>query len=395
MKKSLEGLKVIDLSTFMSGPYMSMVLGDLGAEIIKIEQPENGDSSRQIPPYFHEGESLYYISLNRNKKSLSLNLNSTKGKDIFYKLIETADIVIENYRPGITKKLGIDYEQVKKINPKIIYCSITAYGPEGPYGNRPAYDLIVQALSGAMSMTGQADSGPLRLGVPMGDLAGSMWALVGTLAALQYREKSGEGQFIDVSLLDSLTSLITYPALYYSYAGEIAEPLGSGHQAIVPFQAFKTQDYYLAVTCANEKFWRLLCDALNMSELTKDPRFITMGDRLKNKNILNAILNEVFSTKTSAEWESILSEGGVPCAPVNTIDKTFEDPALNHREMVISIDHLGEKLKFFGNPLKMSKTPITEYQSPPCLGENNTDVLGKYLGFSEEEVAALKKDNTM
>lgn len=312
MKKALEGIRVLDLTTFMSGPYASMVLGDLGAEVIKIEEPGNGDASRQIPPYFHEGESLYYISLNRNKKGVTLNLNAEQGKNLFYGLVQKADIVIENFRPGVTKKLGVDYERLKTINPRIIYCSITAYGPEGPYGQRPAYDLIIQALSGSMSMTGEEGTGPLRLGVPMGDLAGSMWAIVGILSALQYREKTGEGQLVDISLLDSLTALVTYPALYFSHGGEMAKPLGSGHQAIVPFQAFQTKDYYLAVTCANEKFWGLLCQALGMPELATDPRFVKMGDRLRNKKELNAILNKVFSEKTNAEWKKSSAKRGSP-----------------------------------------------------------------------------------
>lgn len=395
MKKALAGMKVVDLTTFMSGPFASMVLGDLGADIVKIEEPGNGDASRQIPPYFHEGESLYYISLNRNKKSLSLNLNTEKGKEILYKLVKDADILIENYRPGVTKKLGVDYERIKAINPKIIYCSITAYGPDGPYGKRPAYDLIIQALSGSMSMTGQEGTGPLRLGVPMGDLAGSMWALVGILAAVQHREKTGEGQLVDISLLDSLTALITYPALYYSYGGEMAKPLGSGHQAIVPFQAFKTKDYYLAVTCANEKFWELLCQALERQDLVSNPRFAKMGDRLKNKDELNAILNDVFSSKTNAEWETILSKGGVPFAPVNTIDRVFDDPALQHRGMIISVDHFGKELRFFGNPVKLSETPITQYRTPPRLGADNEEVLGEYLGLSAEDVSTLKKEGSL
>jgi len=395
MERALEGIRVLDLTTFMSGPFASMVLGDLGAEIIKIEQPGKGDASRQIPPYFHEGESLYYISLNRNKKSVTLNLNTEKGKDILYELVRKVDIVIENYRPGITKKLEIDYERLKEINPRIIYCSITGYGPEGPYGRRPAYDLTIQALSGAMSMTGAERTGPLRLGVPMGDLAGSMWALVGILAALQHQKKTGEGQYVDISLLDSLASLITYPALYCSYGGEIAGPLGSGHQAIVPFQAFKTKDYYLAIVCANEKFWGLLCQALETPELVSDARFATMGDRLKHKEALTAILNDAFSQKTNEEWETILSEAGVPFAPINTIDKVFTDLAITHREMVISVDHCGEELRFFGNPVKMSETPITDYETPPRLGADNEEILGQYLGLSSDDLAALKNEGSL
>jgi crotonobetainyl-CoA:carnitine CoA-transferase CaiB-like acyl-CoA transferase len=222
-----------------------------------------------------------------------------------------------------------------------------------------------------------------------------MWALVGILAAVQHREKTGEGQFVDISLLDSLTAFITYPALYFSYGGEVAKPLGSGHQAIVPFQAFKTKDYYLAVTCANEKFWELLCQALDIPDLASDPRFTKMGDRLKNKDELNALLNDLFSRKTNAEWETILSKGGVPFAPVNTIDKVFDDPALQHRGMIISVDHSGKELRFFGNPVKMSETPITQYRTPPRLGADNEEVLGEYLGLSAEDISALKKEGSL
>jgi crotonobetainyl-CoA:carnitine CoA-transferase CaiB-like acyl-CoA transferase len=343
-----------------------MILGDLGAEVIKIEQPNEGDSSRHVPPYFHEGESLYYISLNRNKKSVTLNLTTEEGKEILSEL-------------------------VKKINPQIISCSISAFGPSGPYGSRPAYDLTIQALSGAMSMTGEEGRGPLRLGVPMGDLAGSMWAVAAILAALHHKQKTGQGQQVDVSLLDSLIAFVTYPALYYSYGRELAKPLGSGHQAIVPFQAFKTKDYYLAVTCPRQKFWVLLCEALEVPELISDPRFLNMEGRLKNKEELNPILNSIFRKKTSAEWEEILVKAGVPCAPVNTIDKVFLDPAIQERGMVISVDHFGEELRLFGNPIRMSETPIVEYRTPPRLGADNREVFVNLLGYSPEKVEEFKE----
>jgi CoA:oxalate CoA-transferase len=391
MQKALEGIRVIDLTTFMSGPFASMILGDLGAEIIKVEQPDGGDASRHVPPYFHKGESLYYLSLNRNKRSLTVNLATDEGRKIFYELVKKADIVIDNFRPGVLTNLGAGYDRLREINPGIICCSISAFGPEGPYGSRPAYDLIIQALSGAMSMTGEEGRGPMRLGVPMGDLAGSMWAVVGILAALYHRKMTGQGQLVDISLLDSLVSFITYPALYYSYGGEVAKPLGSGHQAIVPFQVFKTKDYYLAVACPREKFWVLLCEALKVSELISDPRFLTMGDRLKNREELYEILNPLFSQKTNAEWEEILVNAGVPCAPVNTIDKVFVDPAIRHRGMVISTDHLGEKLESFGNPIRMSETPIREYHSAPRLGAETRELLEEILEYGPEEVERLKK----
>ena len=389
MQKSLQGIRVIDLTTFMSGPFATMILGDLGAEIIKVEQRPGGDASRSIPPHYHDGECLYYISLNRNKKAITLDLTSVKGKEIFYQLVREADVVMDNFRPGITEKLGVDYPSLKAVNPNIIGCSITAYGSDGPYGQRPAYDLNIQALSGAMSMTGEPGRSPLRLGVPMGDLAASMWSVVGILAALRHRDKEGEGQLVDVALLDSLAAFITYPALYCSYAGEVAGPVGSGHQAIVPFQAFKTKDHFITVSCANEKFWGLLCDALETPEFKSHPRFAKLADRLKNKDELNGILNHIFETRTCQQWSDILGKAGVPFAPVNDISMALEDPAMLHRGAVISVEHSGENLRFFGNPIKMSRTPIDEYRAPPRLGADNRGVMTELLGYSAEEVEKL------
>ena len=392
MEKCLTGVRIIDLTTFMSGPFATMILGDLGAEIIKIEQPGSGDASRHIPPYYHEGECLYYISLNRNKKSVSLNLNTDKGREILYGMVKKADIVMDNFRPGINKKLKVDYQSLKKVNSAIICCSITAFGDKTRYGLRPAYDLTIQAMSGAMSMTGTDDTGPLRMGVPMGDLAGSMWAMGGVLAALRHRDRTGEGQYVSISLLDSLAALITYPALYYSYGGEIAGPLGSGHQAIVPFQAFKTKDYYITVACANEKFWTLLCDTLERPDLKEHPKYLKMGDRLNHRDELNAILNDIFSQKTSVEWEEVLTKGGVPCGKVKRINEVFEDPSIEDQEMVISVDHCGEILRFFGNPIKMSSTPIKEYTTPPKLGINTAEVLSSLMGYSADEIEKLREE---
>ncbi|MBN9459924.1 MAG: CoA transferase [Burkholderiales bacterium] len=395
MKKALEGVRVIDLTTFMSGPFATMILGDLGAEIIKVEQRAVGDASRAIPPHFHDGESLYYISLNRNKKAITLDLNSPRGKEIFLALVRKADVVIDNYRPGITRKLGIDYARLAEVNERIICCSITAYGTDGPYGDRPAYDLNIQALSGSMSMTGEEGRVPLRLGVPMGDLAASMWSTVGILAALRHRDKEGEGQLVDIALLDSLAAFITYPALYFSQANEVAGPVGSGHQSIVPFQAFKTKDQFITVSCANEKFWGVLCDALEAPELKHDPRFARLGDRLKNKGELNAILDRVFESRTCREWSEIFSSFGVPFAPVNAIDKVFDDPALLHRGMVVSVDHSGDDLRMFGNPIKLSRTPIRHYSTPPRLGGDNVSVLTELLDLSVDEVKNLMAEGVI
>lgn len=390
MARPLEQIRVIDLTTTMAGPFGSMVLGDLGAEVIKIEPIDGGDASREIPPYFHDGESMYYISLNRNKRSVTLNLDTDKGKEIFYALVKKSDVVIANFRPGIMTKLKIDYKRLKVINPRIICCSMTAFGEDGPYGRQPAYDLTIQALAGAMSMTGEEGRAPLRLGIPMGDLAASIWAVVGILSALYYRQQTGEGQLVDLSLLDSLVSFITYPALYYSYGGEVAKPLGSGHQSVVPFQAFKTKDHYITVVCGKVKFWQGLCEAAGIQELASDPRFKGMDSRGKHKDELIPILDKIFLQKTTAEWEELLVKAGVPCAPVHTIDQVFTDPAIQNRGMVISMEHFGKTLRLFGSPLKMSASPITEYRTPPKLGADTRQIFTELLGYSQKDIDKLK-----
>ncbi|UCH90044.1 MAG: CoA transferase, partial [Thermoplasmata archaeon] len=354
MKNLLDGVRIIDMSRMLSGPYGSMILADMGAEVIKIEEPVGGDGTRKLGQYYIEGESAYFVSINRNKKSITLNLKTEEGRDIFYRLVEQADVVFDNFRPGILEKLKVDYETLKKINPKIICASVSGFGQDGPYRDRPAFDLILQAIGGAMSITGEPEGDPVRMGIPTGDLAGGMFAAHGVCAALYQREKTGEGCRIDVGLLDSQVSMLTYVAEYVVFGGEIPKPIGSGHQSVVPYQAFKTADIYIVIAVFVEKFWQLLCKVLELEHLTNDPKFETNDKRRENKSELIPILQEKLLTKPGEEWLKLLAEAGVPSGPINTVDKVMEDEQVVARNMVPEIDHPKcGKLKVLGNPIKI------------------------------------------
>ncbi|MBW2146551.1 MAG: CoA transferase [Deltaproteobacteria bacterium] len=395
-KAPLDGIRVLDLTQVMAGPYATMIMGDLGAEVIKVESPDTGEMSRTFPPHFIQETSAYFLSLNRSKKSIVLNLQTHEGKEIFYRMVRKSDVVIYNFRPGIAERLKIDYGILKTVNPDIICCSMTAFGPDGPYGAQPAYDLTIQALSGAMSMTGEPGRSPLRLGIPMGDLAASLYAVVGVVSALYARKaEGGGGQLIDLALLDALFSLITYPAVYYFIGGEIPQPLGSGHQSVVPFQAFPTKDRYITICAPTEKFWSALCGALGREDLANDPRFATAADRLRNKDELHAIMEGILRQKSCEEWYGRLVDAGVPCAPVNTVDHAIHDPAIRHRDMIVEVQHREKKFKMVGNPLKFSGHPPSTYQGPPGLGEHSEEILVNLLGYSREDVKRFREANVI
>jgi len=391
----LFGIRILDLSQLLAGPYGTMILADLGAEVIKIERPGEGDLARGMPPHFFHGESLYFISINRNKKSLTLDLKAKEGLDIFYRLVGLSDVVYDNFRPGILEKLRIDYETLKKINPRIISCSVSGYGQTGPFKDRPAFDLIIQAMGGIMSYTGEPGRMPVRMGAPMGDLAGGIFAAHGILAAIYQREKTGLGQRIDISLLDSQISLLIYRGIYYLLAGEIAQPVGSGHVSAIPIRAFKTRTFDIVIDCNTDKFFQELCDGLGRKELASDPRFRTRADRLKNKDTLYAILEEAFLEKSGEEWVKAL-EGRVPVGPINTVDMALKNPQILARDMVVETTHRsGEKLKLLGNPIKMPQRGKEEFVPPPSLGENNEQILTTLLGLTSSEVQRLREKKIM
>jgi len=325
MRHPLSNVRILDLTLIMAGPYCTLILGDLGAEVIKIERPGVGEGARGVPPHFFEGESAYFIAMNRNKQSMTLDLKSEKGREIFYELTKNSDVVIDNFRPGVVKNLGVDYDTLKKINPKIICCSISGYGQTGPFNDRPAFDLIIQARGGIMSYTGEPGKMPVRMGAPMGDLAGGLFAANGILAALYKREHTGQGQFIDISLLDCQISLLTYRGQYYFVGNEIAKPVGSGHISIHPIRAFKTKTFDIVIDCNTQKIFAELCEVIGAPELSEDPKFNSRENRLKNKEELYNILEKTFLTKTGEEWLKLLDKR-IAIGPINTIDKALSDP---------------------------------------------------------------------
>ena len=391
MSSPLSGVRILDLSQMLAGPFGSMILADLGAEVIKIEKPDGGDIGRGMPPHFFHGESVYFLSVNRNKKSMTLDLKDPKGLAIFYRLVKISDAVFDNFRPGIMEKLRVDYESLKRINPRIISCSISGYGQTGPSKDQPAFDLIIQARGGIMSYTGEPGRMPVRMGAPMGDLTGGVYAAHGVLSALYQREKTGEGQRIDISLLDSQLSLQIYRALYYLYAGEIAGPVGSGHVSAHPIGAFKTKTFDIVIDTNTDKFFQELCERLGCPELASEPRFLTRADRLRNKDALYGILGGIFLRKTGEEWLEKL-EGHLPSGPVNTVDMALSDPQILSRNMVVETNHRsGEKMKLLGNPIKLSAAPDGKPAPPPALGENTDQILRKFLNFSAEEIKILRE----
>lgn len=394
MRPPLEGVRVLDLSTMLAGPFGSMMLGDLGAEVIKVETL-TGDNTRNFPPHFHKGESLYYMSFNRNKKSVTIDLKKEEGRQVFYELVRRSDVVWDNYRDGITKKLKVDYETLREINPAIICCSITAYGENNPYDhNDPTYDLCIQAMSGVLDMTGERDRPPVKLGVPMADLSGGWFGVVGVLAALLSRGVTGRGQKVDISMLDGLSALNCYEAAYLLNTGSVPQRLGTQHRSLVPYQIFRTKDLYIAIVVASDKFWKNLCQALGCPELIDCPEYRDLEGRFQNREKLVEWLESVLTQRTCGEWLDILKAGGVPCAPVNTLEPALREPALLHRGMVVSMDHEGDPVKVLGNPVKLSENP-PRYQCPPRLGQDTAEVLGRLLNYSEERIRRLAEEKTV
>jgi len=396
MPLPLTGVRVIDLTQVLAGPYGGQMLGDLGAEVIKVEQPGQGDNSRKMPPHFINGLSAYYLGLNRNKKSLTLNLKAPEGKNIFMELVKKSDVILDNFRPGVRERLGIDYESLKKLNTRIISCSISGFGQTGPYRDRPALDLIIQAMGGAMSFTGEAGRDPVRMGLPMGDLAGGLFAVHGILAALYHRERTGEGQNIDVALLDCQVALMTYRLQYYFVGGEVPTPIGSGHASAVPIRAYRCKDKYIVIDTVVERIWEALCRALGHAELIADPRFNDRHKRLQHREELDGILEDIFASRTRDEWMEVFTREGVAGGPIFTLDEVVMDPQIQHRRMVVDMDHpVAGRLKATGNPIKMSAVEKYRYDPQPLLGEHSEEILRELLGYTAGEVAQLRNNGVV
>ena len=387
------GVRVLDLSRMLAGPYGSMLMADLGAEVIKIEEPDGGDPMRIMgPPFLPNGESAYFLSINRNKKSLALDLTTPSGQEVFRDLARVADVVWDNFRPGIMARLGCGYERLKAVNPRIIACSLSAYGQDGPYRDWPAFDLALQAMGGAMSLTGEEGRAPARMGLPMGDLAGGMFGAFAVAGALFRRERTGEGAWIDLSLLDCQVSLLTYMAQYFWADGKVPGPMGSGHASVVPYQAFPTADGHLVVAVFAEKFWKGFCRAMGRQEWEGDPCFDTNGHRLEHKAILIPEVEAVTRTRSTAEWLDRFHREGVPAAPINSVDQVLSDSQVTHRRMVLSLDHptLG-KLPTLGSPVKVDGQLEIEARPAPGLGEHTEAILTGLLGYPREKIHVLRE----
>jgi len=387
----LHGIRVLDLTQMLAGPIGSMLMGDLGAEIIKVESL-TGDETRKTPPYFYGEDSAYFWSINRNKKSLAIDLKSLEGIKVFYELVTHSDVVYDNFRPGVLARLKIDFENLKRYNPKIICCSVSTFGHYGPYRDRPGYDLIVQAMSGGMTITGEPGGPPVRAGIPIGDLMGGLLAVHGILSAYIARQKTGHGQRLEVSLLDGQLYLLTYIAQYFFHSGKVPGPIGSGHQSNVVYQAFKTKDIYIVVVAHRGHFWKKFCEVLGKPEWIRDSRFNTRSARLENKATIIPMIERILKKRSGDEWLEDFARAGVPSGPINTIDRVLTDPHVFSREMIVEVDGpANEKIKTIGNPLKMEGTPLSSFSRPPRLGEHSRGILVTILGYPPEKVEYLSQ----
>ena len=394
--KALQDIQVLDLTRALAGPFCTLMLGDYGADVIKIEIPETGDDTRHWGPPFIGDESAYFLSINRNKRSLTLNFKEQEAIKIFLKLVEKADVVVENFTPGVMKRFGLDYEAVKAINPSIIYCSISGFGQDGPYQNRPAYDQIMQGVSGLMSITGEPDGEPQKVGIAVSDIGAGMWAAFAVMTALHHRSNSGDGQHIDISMLDAQVAWMTYQAAYFFANEEPPKRLGAAHPTLVPYQAFMSQDgKYVNVAVGSERLWERFCEGVNRLDLKDDPNFAQNGDRVRNRSTLVPLLQEYFLTQPADYWVGALQAVNVPAGPINDLADVFSDPQILHREMLVEIPHPTLKsIKQTGLPLKFSVTPGSFDKHPPLLGEHNEEILNS-LGYSAQDIAGLTNNSVI
>jgi len=385
----LSGIRVIDLTRMLAGPYCTLLLADMGAEIIKIEEPEKGDGIRRMGPPFLSGESAYFISINRNKRSMTLDLKSPEGRELLLKLVETADVVVENFRPGVMARLSLDYETLKQANRSIICCSISGFGQTGPYRERPAYDLVLQAISGVVSLTGEPGRTPVRCGIPVGDIAGALMAAFAISGALVKRGKTGEGAYIDIGLMDSLVFMAPYMAQYYFADGKIPGTSGSEHRSVVPYRIYETRDDTIVVAVFGENFWKAFCLAIEQSDLAADPRFEINEKRVANREVLEPILEKALKTRDTQQWLKIFEQYGVPACEVKTIDRVLEDEQVKARGMIVSMEHPAcGTVPTLANPVRVSGE-TAEIRHAPLLGEHTNEILSGILGMTPPEINDL------
>jgi crotonobetainyl-CoA:carnitine CoA-transferase CaiB-like acyl-CoA transferase len=387
----LDGFRILDLSRILSGPYCTMVLADFGADVIKIERPGAGDDTRQWGPPFVAGESAYYLSINRNKRSITVDLGQEAGREIIYALGRVCDVAIENFRPGTAERIGIGYERLRQENPRLVYCSISGFGQDGPYRDRPGYDALAQAMSGMMAITGDPDGAPTKHGMSIADIGAGMWSALAIVSALLARERTGEGQYIDISLLDAQLSWLTYTAGSFFATGENPARYGSAHPSIVPYQPFATADGYVMLAVGNDRLWQKFCAAAGVPDLATQPGFATSAERVVNRETLIARVAEIMTGRTTAEWMRLLEEAGIPAGPINTVAQALTDPHVKARKMAVTLDHpTAGAVTMTGNPAKFSATPSAARTAPPLLGQHTDEVLHS-LGYADGDIAALRE----
>ena len=390
MTVALGNIKVVDLTRTLAGPFCTMMLGDMGADVVKIEEPQHGDETRSWTPFWN-GESTQFVSFNRNKRSLSINLKEPEAVEIVLALAADADVMVESFRAGALDRMGLGYPAVKQINPDVIYCSISGYGRTGPLADKPGYDLIIQAYSGLMNLTGEPDGPPLRVGFSLVDLFTGMMAYGSVMTALYHREKTGEGQWIEAALLDGQVAAMSYHGTGYLGTGVEPQRMGSGHPSLVPYQSFPASDGYFILGCANQGLWERMCQAIGRPDLPNDPRFITNTDRVAHRSECVQLLSDIFQTETVSHWVSKIELAGIPCGPINRVSDVVNDAQVLSRNMVVDIPHPNiPDLKVPNSPLKLTETPPSVRRPPPLLGQHNEEILSE-LGYADESISKLRQ----
>ncbi|MFC1610964.1 CaiB/BaiF CoA transferase family protein [Myxococcota bacterium] len=392
MAEPLEDILVVDLTRVLAGPLCTMVLGDLGAEVIKIERPDRGDDARGFDPFVRD-ESAYFMSLNRGKKSLTLDLKHPQGREILTKLAAQADVLVENFTPGVMSRLGLGYEDLHPHNPRLVYASCSGFGQTGPYRNRPAYDLIIQGMGGLMSITGFDAAHPTKVGTSIADILAGLFTCIGILTALHHRQASGRGQHVDVAMLDAVVASLEAAVARHSASGEVPTPIGNRHPSISPFATLKTADGFVNVACGNDELWRRLCTVLRLDQVRRDPRFSSNSSRVSNWSALEPLLQQATRQRPTDEWLTALQEAGVPAGPINDVAALFSDPQVAARQMLVDLVHpTAGKLQMAGAPIKLSETPGEVSTAAPTLGADTDEVLQRILDLGSDQISKLRQD---